>query len=413
MGIKRMDLLLDNALIFDGRSPSLFSGWIGVEQGTIAAVEHRTTPPPAQAARRLDLQQRVLMPGLIDTHVHLGLDASPNPVGFITSLTPAELALRMAAHAAATLAAGVTTLRDLGCRGHVDLALRQVVQEGLLPGPRILCAGEMICMTGGHGWQFGLEVDGQDQVRRGVRRQLKAGADVIKFMATGGVCTKGVEPGQTQLTREEMAAGIETAHLAGRKTAAHAQSLQGTKNAVAAGIDSIEHGADLDPAALEAMLKNDVFLVPTLAAGASMIAGGTASGLEDFMVAKSQAHRSARLEGLAKAKAAGVKIAMGTDAGTPLNRHGHNVHELLELNQAGFTPLEALQAATVHAAELLGFKDCLGRIAPGCLADLLIVDGDPTLDLQVLGVQDRLLAVYQSGQLRSGRWFQTPGSDGL
>ena len=407
-----MDILFENARIFNGREPSPFPGWVGVDRDLIAAVGTAGVPPPEQVALRLDLNQAFLMPGLIDAHVHLGLDASVDPAGFITALDAAELALRMAVHAARTLAAGVTTVRDLGCRSHVDLALRQVLAEGLLPGPKMFCAGEMICMTGGHGWQFGLEVDGADQVRQGVRRQLKAGADVIKFMATGGVCTKGVEPGQAQLTREEMEAGIEAAHLAGRKTAAHAQSLQGVKNALAAGIDSIEHGADMDEEALEIMLTNNVFLVPTLAAGASMIAGGVASGLADYMIHKSRSHRSARLQGLARAKAAGVKIAMGTDAGTPLNQHGHNVSELLELVQAGFSPIEALCAATSTAAELLNQQESLGTIAPGYQADLLIVDGDPTTEIAVLGEKERLLAVYQAGTLRAGAWMQSSGGKG-
>lgn len=402
-----MDILFENARIFDAGSASVQTGWVGVEQGTIVAVEKHNVPPPSQVENRLDLKHSFLMPGLIDTHLHLGLDSSANPVEFITSLNFAELALHMAAHAAATLSAGVTTVRDMGCRGHVDLALRQALLDGLIPGPRLLCAGQMICMTGGHGWQFGLEADGQDQVCQGVRRQLKAGVDVIKLMATGGVCTKGVEPGQAQLTQQEMAAGIQAAHLAGRKTAAHAQSLQGVKNAVAAGIDSIEHGDDLDEAAVEEMEKKEVFLVPTLAAGARMIAGGVASGLADYMVSKSKAHRAARLQGLSKAKAGGVKIVMGTDAGTPLNHHGSNARELFELVQAGFTAAEALQSATSLAAELLGLQHRLGRITPGFLADLLIVNGDPAADITVLGDRDRLLAIYQAGQLTGGLWSQT------
>ncbi len=407
-----MEILFENARIFDGLHADFYPGWVGVDQGTIVAVESPSVAPPAETAKRINLKQCVVMPGLIDAHVHLGLDASLDPVSSITSCSPAQLALRMTAHAAATLAAGVTTVRDLGCFRHVDMAVRDAIKNGLVPGPRMLCAGQFICMTGGHGWQFGFEADGKDQIRHGVRRQVKAGADVVKFIATGGVCTKGVEPGQAQLTSAEMAAGIEVAHLAGRKTAAHAQSLPGTKNALDAGIDSIEHGAELDEAALETMVKNDIFLVPTLAAGACMIAGGTASGLADYIVGKAKAHRGARLLGLAQAKAAGVKIAMGTDAGTPLNLHGKNVRELLELLQAGFNPFEALRAATADAAELLGVNDRVGRIAPGCLADLLVVDGGITTDLCVLGEKEKILAVYQEGSLRSGLWFQTFGSDG-
>jgi imidazolonepropionase-like amidohydrolase len=399
-----MDLLLDNAVVFDGERTWSGRGWAVVDGGVVVSVGAAAEAPPLEVKRRIDLEGKTLMPGLIDAHVHLCLDASVDPAGFITGVSAADLALHASAHAAATLAAGVTTVRDLGGRSHVDLSVRDAVAAGMIAGPRILAAGEMICMTGGHGWMFGRQADGPDEVRKAVREQLRAGADVIKFMATGGICTEGVEPGQAQLGPDELKAGVVEAHRAGRPAAAHAQGLAGVKNALSAGMDTIEHGTYLDDEAAGWMAERGVFLVPTLAAGAHMLAGGQSAGLADFMVDKSRRHRAARLESLARAKAAGVRVAWGTDAGTPLNRHGRNAQELAEMVRAGFSPRQALVAATSVSAQLIGWPDRLGRVAAGYLADLLVVDGDPAGDPEVLADPDRVAAVFQSGRLVAGTW---------
>lgn len=401
-----------HARIIDGKGGVIEDGWVQVEGGVITGVDRTGVSPPDGTAREVDLRGATLMPGLIDGHVHLAMDASADPAGRLAALSEAEAALHTARHAAQALYAGVTAVRDLGCIHHVGVRVRDAVHQGILPGPRMRCAGQMICMTGGHGWQIGLQADGPDAVRKAVRLQLRAGADVIKLMATGGICTEGVEPGNAQLTVEEMQAAVEEAHKAGVRTAAHAQGLQGVKNALRACIDSIEHGMHLDEEAIEIMLARNVFYVPTISAGSHMISRGVEAGIPAFMVEKSRTHRASRLESVVRAREAGVRIAMGTDAGTPFNFHGENAFELGELVRVGFSAHEALTTATSTAAELLGLENEIGTVAPGRRADLLVVEGDPLEDVSVLGRKDCIRAVYQGGLLvaeRGRRAAETAG----
>jgi hypothetical protein len=243
--------------------------------------------------------------------------------------------------------AGVTTVRDLGGRDYAEFAVRRAVTEGLFPGPRILGAGRPVCMTGGHGNSIGREADGPDDARKAVREQLKAGADVIKLIATGGVMTPGVEPGSPQLTLEEMRAAIEEATKAGRRTAAHAQGSTGIADAIEAGITTIEHGIFLTDEIVAAMKRKGVFLVATLAAPAAISAGGLAAGIPDYMVRKSDAVVTAHVASFRRAHEAGARIAAGADSGTPLNPHGSLLTELELMVKYGMTPLEAIRSASV------------------------------------------------------------------
>ncbi len=392
-----MRTLFQDAKIITGRGELIERGWVLVESDRILAVDRQENPPPRVDAREVDLRGKSLMPGLIDCHVHLAMDCSPDPAGRLASRTEAEVALHMARHAQMTVRGGVTTVRDLGCYRHAGFRVRDAVSDGVVSGPRMLCAGNMICMTGGHGWQIGLEADGPDQVRKAVRSEIKAGADVIKLMATGGICTKGVEPGHAQLSIEELRTGVEEAHKAGRRAAAHAQGLQGVKNALEAGIDSIEHGMSLDDEAIEWMLKRGVYLVPTLSAGTNIISKGTEAGIPEFMVQKSKEHRESRLQSVTKAYKAGVKIAFGTDAGTPFNMHGLNALELSEMVSIGLSPGEAIMAGTGTAALLLGLEDITGSIEPGKQADMLILQENPLENIEVLLDPAKILAVYLKG----------------
>jgi imidazolonepropionase-like amidohydrolase len=264
-------------------------------------------------------------------------------------------------------------------------------------------------MTGGHGWQFGVEADGPAEVAKAARKELKAGADVIKLMATGGICTEGVEPGQAQLGLDELKAAVDEAHKAGRKSAAHAQGLTGIKNALWAGIDSIEHGTYLDEEAVGLMLEKGVWLVPTLSAGDNMIRNGKEAGIPAFAVDKSMAHRKPRLKSLVLAHKAGVKIAMGTDAGTPCNKHGENARELCLMVDNGFTPQEALTAACHGAAEVLGLDAEIGSLEPGKRADLLIVNGSPLENIGLLTLPENILGVFKDGALAAGSWVKEVG----
>lgn len=360
-------------------------------------------PPKEQSPVRelpetvIDLKGRTILPGLIDAHVHLALDASPDPMAGLVKDSLPKATLRAAQQAGQTLSAGITTVRDLGSREFLDVALREAIKEGVVPGPRMLCAGQMICITGGHGWQTAYEADGPAEVARAVRFQAKSGVDLIKFMATGGVLTRGGRPGLPQLTAEEMAVGIKEAHKAGLKTAAHSQGLEGGRNAVSAGIDSLEHGVDLDDDLIGRMVEQGVFVVPTLSAPLNILKAGREAGIPAEYIEKTERLAEIHLDALSRAKKAGVKMAMGTDAGTPFNRHGQNAAELAHLSQIGFSSLEAISCATSAAAELLGLADSLGAIAPGKQADLLIVAGNPLQDLALLADPGRIEAVYKAG----------------
>jgi imidazolonepropionase-like amidohydrolase len=263
----------------------------------------------------------------------------------------------------------------------------------------MLCAGHLICMTGGHGWPIGCEADGVDGLRRAAREQLKAGADLVKMIATGGVLTPGSQPGAAQLTLEELRAGVEEAHRAGRKAAAHAQGSEGIRNAVLAGIDSVEHGFFLTTEVIGMMVERGVYLVPTLTAARAIVEHGKKSGIPPSAVDKAMAAWQEHEKSFAKAVEAGVKVAMGTDAGTPFNEHGRNAQELVLLVEHGMSEAEAILSATSRAAELLGIADSVGSISVGKVADLLVVKGDPLEDIAVLTDPESIGCVYQAGKL--------------
>ena len=296
----------------------------------------------------------------------------------------ASTVLRAAVHARATVEAGVTTVRDLGGREYAELAVRTAIEQGLVPGPRIIAAGKAVCMTGGHGAWIGREADGPAEIRKAVRDQLRAGADVIKVIATGGVMTAGVEPGAAQLGLDELRAAVEEARRAGRRVAAHAQGTQGIADAVSAGVASVEHGIFLTEELVARMRAAGTALVATLVAAERIASAGADSGVPDWMVAKSRAVVEHHVRSFRLACRAGVPIAAGSDAGTPLNPHGSLLPELALMARHGLRPLECLQAATGSAAALLGLGERIGRIAPGYDADLLAVEGDPAEDLDAL-----------------------------
>jgi imidazolonepropionase-like amidohydrolase len=287
----------------------------------------------------------------------------------------------------------------MGGRAGIDLALRDAINSGIIVGPRILASGHLICMTGGHGWPLGREADGPDEVRKAAREQLKAGADLVKFMSTGGILTPGVTPGSPQLTEEELRAGIEEAHKAGKKTATHAMGTEGILNALKAGIDSIEHGVYLNEEAVELMLQRNVTLVPTLSPLHHIYSRGREAGIPEYAVKKTETVRPHHLRSLEMAKSAGVHIVMGTDAGTPFNFHGENLMELYLLTQHGFTPMEALIASTSSAAKALGLHDSLGTVEERKEADLVLVKGSPLDDIGVLTDPQSVVMVVRSGKV--------------
>ena len=394
-----MKHLFRNGRIIDGLGGVIENGWVLVKQGRIEALGRGTTTATEgrEEAEVVNLEGKSLLPGLIDCHVHLVLDGGPDPMTRVVDAPDAEAVLGMAANGMRTLKAGITTVRDLGSKNFVDVHLRNAVETGLVQGPRMSCSGQMICITGGHGSQMGCVADGPDGVRRAVRLQAGSGADWIKLMATGGVLTRGGVPGMPHFNPDELRAGVEEAHKLRLRTSAHSQSLAGTRNAVHAGIDSVEHGVGLDEEIVEEMAERGTFLVPTLSAPANIIARGEEAGIPAEFVDKTRRLFDEHVAGFRLAAEAGVKIAMGTDAGTPFNFHGENARELLLMAEHGLPAGEVLRCATSVGAELLGMEEIAGSVAVGRWADFVVVDGNPLEDLSVLATPERLFAVFRAG----------------
>jgi len=388
--------------VFVGDGTVLERATVIVEGDRIVKVS-KGKPSLSRSARKISLNGCTLLPGFIDAHIHICLDGSPDPMGVLERTSDPMLSLRAAIMARQTLLAGVTSVRDMGGRNGVDMTVRDAIASGLIPGPRMLASARPVVMTGGHGWQMAREADGPDEVRKAVREQVKAGADLVKLMATGGVMTPGVEPGSAQFTEEELRAGIEEAHKAGRRTATHAQGAQGILNALRAGIDSIEHGFYLTDEAIKIMLERRVPYVPTLSALYHIEKHGVAAGIPAFAVEKTLRIKAAHLDSVRRAREAGVQVAMGTDAGTPFNLHGGNLKEAeLLVEMGGFSPLEALRAGTQVAARVLGWEERLGTVTEGNLADLVVVEGDPFKEIALLQRPEAVRFVMQGGRMVKG-----------
>ena len=296
---------------------------------------------------------------------------------------------------------GVTAIRDLGGVEHVDLALKWMVESGLVAGPRIRAAGRGICMTGGHGYPSAMEADGPDEVRRAARLQLKAGADVIKLIATGGILTKGTQPGSPQLTREEMAAAVEEAHKAGRTAAAHAEGREGIRNAILAGVDSIEHGYELDDEIIELMLERGTYYCPTLTCDMRIAESGSDLGIPADSVEKMKRWIDHLLSSFQRAHQAGVRIAAGNDAFADWVTIGDMASEIAAMTQYGMDAHDALIAATANAAKLLQLPD-EGTVESGKQANLVVLDGDPLADISAVG---QVIAV-----MKDGTWVAREGA---
>ena len=376
-----------------------------VEDGKIVKIAQNSMTIPKDT-QKIPLDGQTLLPGFIDCHIHICMDGSPDPMAVSLSESPIITTLKAAQSARRTLMAGVTTVRDMGGKDGIDFGLRQAIDSGLIPGPRMLISGRLICMTGGHGWQVGLEANGPDEVRKAAREQIKAGVDVVKLMATGGVLTPAVEPGSEQLTEEELRAGVEEAHKAGKKTATHAMGTRGIQNALRAGIDSIEHGVYLDDETVSMMIERNIPFIPTISALYNIEAKGIEAGIPAFAVEKTLKVKPFHLESIRMAREAGVLVAAGTDAGTPFNLHGQNLGEIkLLVDYGGFSPMGAIEAGTGIAARVLGLEKELGTVAEGKVADLVLVEGNPLDNIDVLLNQESIRLVMQRGKIVKGEIF--------
>jgi imidazolonepropionase-like amidohydrolase len=386
-------IVLKAAHLFDSVSGTLSDGAVIVVQGDRIEAVGGTAPLPADA-RVIDLGDATLLPGFIDAHVHLSQEAGPNwYLDFYQDVMrfPAEQALYGAHYAKLTLEAGFTTVRDVGSVDYLALGLRNAIADGVIPGPRMLVSNYAIGATGGHADQEPYPPEriapagpikgvcnGPEQCREAVRYQLKFGADVIKFMPSGGVLSLSDPVDNPQLTQEEMNAIVSEAHNWGRKVAAHCHGDRAAKMAIAAGVDSIEHGTFLKDDTLLEMKKKHVYLVATLFAGAWV--GEHLDKFPEPIAAKARAAAAQAQTMFQHAVKLGTPIALGTDAA--VEPHGLNAREFSLMTKNGLTPAQALMAGTAHGADLLGVADKVGTLSAGKLADIVAVVGNPLTDLK-------------------------------
>lgn len=397
-----MAIAIHHVRLIDGTGQAIEPATVIVRDQRIAAIGLSRTVSIPRGATLINGRGLTVLPGLIDCHVHLCLGAEPDVVKAIGKETPAETLLKAARLARQTLEAGVTTVRDVGSRDHAIFALKGAIDKGLTPGPRIVGAGLAVCMIGGHARFIGQEVEGPEQVRKAVREQIEAGAEVIKVIASGGVLTPGTSPDQAQMTLEELRSAVEEAGRAGRKVAAHAHGAAGMKNAINAGVHSIEHATLMDEEAVDLMQSHGVYMVPTLSALATTAACRRGCGIPDSALEKARAMTKRHQASFRQAHRRGLLIAMGTDAGTPFNAHGDNAQELDRMVAYGMTPMEAILAATSAAARLIGIEDQVGTLAPGKEADLLLIEGNPLRKIELLRDRSRVIGVMQAGRFVGG-----------
>ena len=387
-----------NGHILDGRR-DIPNGFLVTEGARIVAVGAGEPSKAYAGAAQIDLAGRTLLPGFIDCHVHLTMCAEAAPTPIVSPTDQMVAVMHASRNALATLHGGVTTVRDCGAPHLIDFALRRATEEGLCITPRLVLSGRALCMTGGHGWHLlGYEVDGVDDMRRAARAQIKAGADNVKMIASGGILTPGTEIGAPQFTIEEMCAAVDEAHAAGKTSCAHAHGATAIKNAAKAGVDSIEHCYLIDDEGIELMLERGTYLVATSAAVRNVVSYGVDAGIPAHMVAKAQSAIHAHVAGFRTAHGAGIRLAMGTDSGVPFTRHGSNLDELVHLVAMGLTPQEAIRVATLDSARLLKLDNRIGSLDEGKTADLVIVDGNPIADIAVLRAEDAIRRVVLNGK---------------
>ncbi len=392
-------LLISSVAVFDGTGgPLLPEHSVLVEGDRISWVGPAAQAPEVPGARVVDGTGRTLLPGLMNNHVHLGADVAESArSGDTLAGSVVEATVHATNNLRETIATGVTSVRDCGSVEGFAIEVRDLVERGVIPGPRVQAAGRVITMTGGHGHFIGRQADGPWGIAAATRAELKCGADFIKIMSTGGVLTKGVSPLQTALHVEELAAAVAEAHNAGKRITSHAIGGQGVKNAILAGLDSIEHACFMDDEAIQLALDRGTIIVPTLIAVRRIADNG--DSLPAWMYEKVMLEAEASERSFRAAVAAGVTIACGTDAGTPYNPHGELPGELELMVEFGMTPVQALVAATSTSAVNFDLADELGTVAEGRLADLLLVEGDPTTSISA--VRDVVL-VLKGGEVAHG-----------
>lgn len=406
-----MKLLLKNAAVFNGVDDGLSPGLpVLIEDNRIAALGAEAAE--ATADQVLDLAGMTLLPGLIDMHVHLIGLSSFSPGAILTEEYPVR-APRAVADAKRLLEAGFTTVRCAG--SDLSVGLKQAIEEGIVPGPRIFASNQIITQTGGHAdlhlvpqavvrqaVPFFRLADGAGDCRRAVREQVRAGADQIKICATGGISSERDDPHRQEFSDAELAVLVEEAHRCGKRVMAHAQGTAGIQAAARAGVDTIEHGIYLDEPTVELLLERRITIVTTFTILDVFVEQAEALGASPAAIGKAQDVHGRYAESIRLAHRCGVPLAAGTDCfGGPVMKHGINARELeLLVTLVGMSPAAALQSATTNAARALGWEDKLGVLQVGAFADVIAVDFDPLQEIALLQNVERVRGVIKNGQIK-------------
>jgi imidazolonepropionase-like amidohydrolase len=373
----------------------LASRYMVVEEGRVKEI----TASPLRG-ETVSLRGRFVLPGLIDSHVHLVWEGQPDPNRYTVMENVPTTSFRAARSAWRNLSQGVTTVRDVGGPSGIPIALARAIENGAVAGSRVLAAGAPIAQTGGHVYTMSREADGPDEVRKAVREQIKAGAHLIKLMGSGGAYTEGETIHATQLTPEEIRAAVEEAAIAERRVAIHALPERAIQNGLEAGVATIEHAALLSDRNIESFKAKGAFMVPTLAPYYIMATRGKERGVPEYAVIKSKQVMEHYPSSIRKALSSGVRMAMGTDSGSPDLPHPTLPYEAwLWAEVVGIDPLTALRSATVGSAAALGREFEIGLLQPGYYADFVVYDQDPLQNLSALHFPK---AVYKGGQRVAG-----------
>jgi imidazolonepropionase-like amidohydrolase len=395
--------------LFDATGDNVGESQVIVIEGErIKSVGSAASVNIPSGANVIDLSKATVLPGLIDCHTHLGSRADRYDEIYDFKSTPFDSAFSGVVNARKTLEAGFTSVRDVGSLPFLAVDLRNAINEGYVPGPRIVASGPGISITGGHGdlnnyspqtrvTMFPDErdyaiADGADQIRHTIRAQAKYGVDVIKILATGGVLSKGDKPGAPQYTLEELKVAAETAHMTGRKIAAHAHGAEGIRNSILAGIDSIEHASLVDDEGIRLAKQHGTYFVMDIYNDDYLLNEAPKFGLTQEKIDKERTVGRQQRENFAKAFKAGVKMAFGTDAG--VYPHGDNAKQFFYMVKYGMTPAQAIRAATANAADLIGRSQDVGTIEAGKYADIIAVDADPVADVRAL---EQVIFVMKGG----------------
>jgi len=376
-----MKTLVANATIIDGTGRDPYVGSILVDNDVVDDIFS-----PGQdfsgPVNVVDASGKVAMPGIINCHVHLGMDAGPHPMNLMAASTVPEILMQAIDSAQKVIKKGITTVRDCGAKEFEILLLRDHVRKGTVRGPRIL-AGQALKISGGH--FVGRVVDSPAEAKKAAREQIHAGVNFIKLMASGGLGRPNEEPGAAELDVDEMRAAISEGKKHGLRSAAHAHGKQSMLNAIEAGVDTLEHATFMDDEVIEAILANNLMVVPTFQPYYAISTGGVEAGLPAYMVESAKRVYEEKLPRFCKALRAGVRFAFGTDAGAPFTPHDDVVTEAVIMNEMGMSPMDVIVSCTMNAAKALGLERQLGSIEKGKSADIVLLNGNPLDKLTNLG----------------------------